>query len=109
MNFRLKKAIAVTVSVLSIAAFAGTAMAEPAVDPAEAGESAPAAVYEITCQAEDIVYANVPFDYAEQIAQERVALTVIPEAAAIELTVIDAIGASGVELVASLQEDNTAD
>ena len=109
MNIRLKKAIVVTVSVLSVAAFAGTAMAEPAVDPAEAGESTPAAVYEITCQAEDIVYANVPFDYAEQIAQERAALTLIPEAAAIDLTVTDAIGASGVELVASLQEGNTAD
>lgn len=56
-----------------------------------------------------ISYANIYFDYASQIAAERAELTLIPAALDIPLVVSDADGATGVQLVASLEEGNTTD
>lgn len=89
----------------------GTAFAaEPAAAPeGESGDS-PAPEYAVmTCSPDEIVYSNVEFDYTDQIAEEIASIPVVPEAAAIDLTVTDDLGATGVELVGSLAEDNAAD
>ncbi|MBQ9031442.1 MAG: aryl-sulfate sulfotransferase [Parasporobacterium sp.] len=86
----------------------GAALAEEAASDGEsAGEPAPAAV--ITCSPEEIDYANVPFDYSDQIAAEEEGTVLVPEAAAIALTVTDEIGITGVKLVGSLEEGNESE
>ena len=82
---------------------------EPAAEEAEAGAEEPAAEplpVVITCSKDDIVYSNVAFDYSEEIASLMDEIAIVPEAAAIGLTVTDDSGMTGVELVGSLQEDN---
>lgn len=56
-----------------------------------------------------ISYENIYFDFADQIAAEMAAVAVVPAALDIPLTVADAKGASGVQLVASLDAANTTD
>lgn len=73
------------------------------------GESAPAPAAVITCSPDEIVYANVPFDYAEQIAEEKSAIVMVPEAAQVDLTVSDEAGVSGVELVAAMAEEDAGE
>ena len=57
----------------------------------------------------EISYANVNFDFAEQIAAEKAALKLVPDAVDIQLTVADVNGATGVQLAASMDESNTTD
>ena len=57
----------------------------------------------------EIAYANVNFDFAEQIAVEKDAIKLTPDAADIPLTVADVNGATGVQLAASIDESNTTD
>lgn len=57
----------------------------------------------------DISYANIPYDFSQQIAEEKQALKLVPEAANIKISVADAKGATGVELVSSVQEGNSTD
>lgn len=57
----------------------------------------------------DMSYANVFFDFSEGIANEKEELQLVPEAAQIDLEVADENGATGVELVSSVDEENTTD
>lgn len=75
---------------------------------APAAPSAPAEPPAVESVAE-IQYSNVNYDFAEDIAKERAAVSLVPAAAEIGLTVADAKGATGVVLVASAEEGNTTD
>ena len=57
----------------------------------------------------EISYANVYFDYSEQIAAERDAIKLVPDAVDIPLTVADVNGATGVQLASSMDESNVTD
>ena len=57
----------------------------------------------------ELNYSNVNYDFAQQIAAEREAVKLIPDVPEMNLTVSDAKGATGVQLVASLEEGNTTD
>ncbi|MCH5264634.1 MAG: aryl-sulfate sulfotransferase [Lachnospiraceae bacterium] len=57
----------------------------------------------------EISYANVNFDFAEQIAAEREAVKLVPDAVDIPLSVADINGATGVQLAASIDKSNTTD
>ena len=103
---------AVSATVVSLAAFAvgcGSNTQPAGSGSAVSGSAAVAPTAVITCDISDIDYANIYFDYADQIAAEKAAAVIIPQAAAIELTAADSNGASGVELVASLDAANTTD
>lgn len=73
------------------------------------GGSSSAEASMITCDISDMDYANVFFDYAEQIEAEKAAAVMVPEAAAIGLSAADENGATGVLLVPSMDESNTTD
>lgn len=75
---------------------------KPEEDTEEPEAGAPASVA-------DIDYANVNFDFAEDIAAEKEATALIPEEADISLKVADANGATGVILVPSTEEGNVSD
>ena len=75
--------------------------------PSDGGEAAdrkeePASVAEIS-------YSNISFDFADELASEREALKLVPDAADISISVADEKGATGVVLVPSLDEANTTD
>lgn len=57
----------------------------------------------------EISYANVYYDYSEQIAAEKDAIKLVPDAVDIPLAVADVNGATGVQLAASMDESNTTD
>lgn len=57
----------------------------------------------------EISYANVYFDYSEQIAAEQDAIKLVPDEVDIPLTVADINGATGVQLAASMDESNVTD
>lgn len=57
----------------------------------------------------ELDYSNVNYDFAEQIAAEKEALKLVPETCEIPLSAADAKDATGVQLVASLEEGNTTD
>ena len=57
----------------------------------------------------EISYANVYYDFAEQIAEEMEAITLVPEEESIAISVADENGATGVTLQASVDEENTTD
>lgn len=57
----------------------------------------------------ELNYSNVNFDFAQQIATEKEALKLVPDACEIPLSAADAKGATGVQLAASLEEGNTTD
>lgn len=57
----------------------------------------------------ELNYSNVNYDFTEQIAAEREALALVPKEAQIPVSIADAKGATGVQLVASLEEGNTSD
>ena len=57
----------------------------------------------------EISYANVYYDYSEQIATERDAIKLVPDAVDIPLAVADVNGATGVQLDSSMDESNTTD
>ena len=61
---------------------------------------------EVPVTKDTIDYAKVPFDYAADIAKEKAAVAIVPQAADIDLTAEDANGASGVVLVGA---SDTAD
>lgn len=112
MRNKFLRYAAVSVAAVSLAAcIVGCGSNQPAGSAASAASAnaavAPAAV--ITCDISDIDYANIYFDYADQIASELTAAVIVPQAAAIDLSVADANGATGVILVGSLDEANTTD
>lgn len=120
MRNKLFRYAAISATAISLAAFAvgcggnqqpaGGSAASGAAALGSASAAAPAApTAVITCSPSDISYANIPFDYTDQIASEMEACVIIPQAAAIELSVSDANGASGVILVGSLDETNKDD
>lgn len=57
----------------------------------------------------EIVYSNVDFDFSQQIADERAAVKLVPDTLELPISVADANGATGVQLVASLDESSTSD
>lgn len=57
----------------------------------------------------ELNYSNVNYDFSQQIAAEREAVKLIPEALQINLAVSDIKGATGVQFTASLEEGNTTD
>lgn len=57
----------------------------------------------------ELNYSNVNYDFSQQIAAEREAVKLIPESVEMNLAVSDEKGATGVQLVASLEEGNTTD
>ena len=112
MKNKFLRYAAITATVAALAGVAvGCGSANPAGSAASASSASGAAepVAVITCDISDIDYANIYFDYADQIAAEKAAATLIPAAAAIDLTVADANGASGVQLIPSLDAANTTD
>lgn len=56
-----------------------------------------------------IDYANIEFDFAKEIAAERKAVKLVPDAAEVGIAVADEKGATGVVLTASHEEGNTTD
>ncbi len=112
MKNKLLRYAAVSAAAVSLAAFAvGCGAQEPAGSAASASSAgaaaAPTAV--ITCDISDIDYANIYFDYTDQIKAEMDAVALVPQAAAIELTATDANGATGVVVVPSIDPANTSD
>ena len=110
MKNKFLRYAAITATVAALAGVAvGCGSANQPASSAASGSAAVAPAAVITCSIDDIDYANIYFDYADQIASEKAAAVIIPPAAAIELTAADANGASGVQLVASLDTANTTD
>lgn len=55
----------------------------------------------------EISYANVSFDFADQIAAEKSEVVTVPAAADIDVAAEDAAGATGVEIVSAMDETDT--
>ncbi len=114
MKSKFLRYAAVSATAVSLAAFAvgcgGASKPAGSAGSAFSGSAAaPAPAAVITCDISDIDYANIYFDYADQIKAEMDDITLVPAGAAIELTVTDNSGASGVQLSASMDEANTTD
>ncbi|MDO4734977.1 MAG: aryl-sulfate sulfotransferase [Lachnospiraceae bacterium] len=110
MKNRFLRYAAATVAATALAGvLVGCGSQQPAGSAGSAGSAnvAPAAV--ITCSIDDIDYANIFFDYTDQIASEMAAVAMVPQAAAIELTAADANGATGVMIIPSIDAANTTD
>ena len=82
-------------------AAAETAGSDAAADATETDNALPSVA--------DISYANISFDFAENIKSERDAIKLVPDAADISISVADEKGATGVVLVPSVDEANTTD
>ena len=78
----------------------GTSSAGEVANVSAEGETAAASVAEID-------YANIPFDFADQIASEKASTVTVPEAAGIDLSAESAKGVTGVEIVSALDESDT--
>ena len=115
MKNKFLRYAAISATAISLAAFAvgcgGADQPAGSAGSAMSGSAAaaPAPVAVITCSIDDIDYAKVEFDYADQIASEMAAVKLVPDAAAIELTAEDENGASGSVLIGSIDEANTTD
>lgn len=57
----------------------------------------------------DISYANINYDFKDQIQAEKEATKLVPQAADIKIAVADEKGATGVELVSATDSSNTTD
>ncbi len=99
--FRLS-ALALTAAML-MAGAAGCGKTEE-----KPGASASAPEEEIKSVA-DIDYANVNYDFAQEIAKLKDQTKIVPEAAAVDLAVEDEKGATGVVLAASQDKNNKTD
>ena len=64
---------------------------------------------EITKTIADIEYQNIFFDFGEAIAKKKAELSMVPEAADIDITVADEKGATGVMLVPSRNPEDVND
>ncbi len=110
----MKKLIAlllVMIMALGLVACGGQTPAAPA-EPVE--PAAPAEPVEPAEPAEpsDVLapeFTNINFDFADQIAAEKAATALVPAALEIPLSVADAKGATGVQLVASLDAEKVDD
>ena len=110
MKNRFLRYAAATVAATALAGvLVGCGSQQPAGSAGSAGSAAVAPTAVITCSIDDIDYANIFFDYTDQIASEMAAVAMVPQAAAIELTAADANGATGVMIIPSIDAANTTD
>ncbi|MCD8230263.1 MAG: aryl-sulfate sulfotransferase [Clostridiales bacterium] len=117
MKKKVLAAMSVLLSMSLLAAGCGSTDSTGGSDSAAAGSEAEA---EVSAEAEaeeeeevvsvaEIDYTNINYDFSEDIAEERAAIQIVPDAADIDLSVADENGATGVVLSASVDETNTTD
>ena len=113
---RLAMISALSASMVAGAAACGTGANNAPGTSAATEESAAGAQDATSAEAEEEVssvteidYANVTFDFSEQIAEQKASVVTVPEAAAIDIELSDAKGVTGMVLVGSLDEAKTSD
>ncbi|MCR5667302.1 MAG: aryl-sulfate sulfotransferase [Eubacterium sp.] len=108
MKYRLLKLLVIGVltgsmSIVAVGCGQGT-QSESSTDVSDEG-----AQEEAVESVAEIDYANINFDYADEIAKMKKEVQVVPSAADIKLSVTDANQTTGLELVSSLDDKNTTD